>query len=137
MVYLILPILAYLAAGSLKFLINSIKAKSLNFKAIGLGGIPSTHNTITSSMLFYIALSEGFTSNFGIMFVVATIIAIDSMDTRNKIGKQAVALKEIFPDNQKIQNLREKTGHNMIEVIAGYGLGFALAGTLYIIKANM
>ena len=48
--------------------------------------MPSTHNSITSSMLFYIALSEGMNnSGFGVMLAVALIVAIDSLDTRNKI----------------------------------------------------
>ena len=131
--YLILPIISYLSAGTIKFLINSYQTRSLNFKSIGLGGIPSTHNTITSSMLFYILLTEGISSNFGILFAISSIIAIDSIDTRNKIGKQAMILKRIFPDNNDVQTLRERTGHNFFEILAGYFIGLLLAIICYYI----
>ena len=90
--------------------------------------MPSTHNSITSSMLFYIALSEGMNnSGFGVMLAVALIVAIDSLDTRNKIGKQTKALQSMFANDPQIQSLRTKTGHNITEVIVAYALGLALA----------
>ena len=128
MVYLLLAICAYVSAGGIKFLLNCFFARTLNFKAIGLGGMPSTHNSITSSMLFYIALSEGMNnSGFGVMLAVALIVAIDSLDTRNKIGKQTKALQSMFANDPQIQSLRTKTGHNITEVIVAYALGLALA----------
>ena len=57
--YLITPFLAWLVAGCLKFLINSIKAKQLAFGLIGYGGLPSNHSAIVSSMVALIALRKG------------------------------------------------------------------------------
>ena len=56
--YLITPFLAWLVAGCLKFLINSIKAKQLAFGLIGYGGLPSNHSAIVSSMAALIAFKE-------------------------------------------------------------------------------
>lgn len=57
--YAITPFAAWLTAGVLKFLINSIKARQLAFGLIGYGGLPSNHSAIVSSMATLIALKEG------------------------------------------------------------------------------
>ena len=72
--YLITPFLAWLVAGCLKFLINSIKAKQLAFGLIGYGGLPSNHSAIVSSMAALIAFKEGIdTPAFGVAFTLAFI----------------------------------------------------------------
>jgi acid phosphatase family membrane protein YuiD len=40
--YLLTPLLAWLTAGSVKFLMNSMRARRLAFDLIGYGGLPST-----------------------------------------------------------------------------------------------
>ena len=57
--YLLTPLLGYLLAGGLKFAINSIKFRRWAFSNIGMGGMPSTHNTIASSTFFSIGLERG------------------------------------------------------------------------------
>jgi len=54
-IYLITPFAAWLVAGVMKFIVNSIKAKKLAFGLIGYGGLPSNHSAIVSSMVFLIA----------------------------------------------------------------------------------
>ncbi|HEA25986.1 MAG TPA: divergent PAP2 family protein, partial [Ectothiorhodospiraceae bacterium] len=75
MAYLFTPLLAWLVAGISKFLINSIRAKSLAFEQIGYGGLPSNHSAIVSSMAFLIALREGISHPaFGIAITIAFIV---------------------------------------------------------------
>ncbi len=57
--YLVTPFLAWLCAGTLKFVVNSIRAKQLAFGLIGYGGLPSNHSAIVSSMAALIAFKEG------------------------------------------------------------------------------
>jgi len=49
--YAITPFTAWLVAGGLKFLVNSIRAGKPAFGLIGYGGFPSNHSAIVSSIL--------------------------------------------------------------------------------------
>ena len=57
--YAVTPFLAWLVAGSLKFLINSILAGELAFGRVGYGGLPSNHSAVVSNTAALIALREG------------------------------------------------------------------------------
>ena len=46
--YALIPAVAWLVAGSTKFVISSAKHKRLAFDLIGYGGMPSTHSAIDS-----------------------------------------------------------------------------------------
>ena len=128
MTYLILPLLAYLIAGSLKFAINSIRIRKLAFQEIGLGRFPSTHNSIASSLLFYIGFTEGLNAPvFGIALAFAMIVAFDSMDMRKKITSLTVYLQNKYPNDPKVKKLRNPVHHKLYEVIGGYALGLFLA----------
>ena len=60
--YLLAPFAAWLAAGCLKFAINSLRAGKPAFGLIGYGGMPSNHSAIVSSMAALTALREGLDS---------------------------------------------------------------------------
>ena len=60
--YLLAPFAAWLAAGCLKFAINSLRAGKPAFGLIGYGGMPSNHSAIVSSMAALTALREGWTA---------------------------------------------------------------------------
>lgn len=125
--YILAPIIGYLAAGSLKFALNFLRFKGGAFKEIGLGGIPSTHNTIAGSCLFTVGFADGWTATTTTVALgFATIVAIDSMDLRNRFGETVKALKDACPDNEAVQALRSKLGHRPIEVAAGYLLGLLI-----------
>ncbi|CAI8825191.1 MULTISPECIES: divergent PAP2 family protein [Methylococcus] len=51
----ITPFLAWLTAGTLKFIVNSCRARRLAFGQIGYGGLPSNHSAIVSSTAALIA----------------------------------------------------------------------------------
>lgn len=130
--YIIAPIFAYLIAGSLKFAINSVKTRSLAFKHIGLGGLPSTHMAIVSATAMLIGLKEGFnTSSFGVIFSVAIIVLIDATDLRRKVGQHAQALKALYPSHEATKQLRVRIGHSIIEIFAGIATGAACGSFLF------
>ena len=131
--YLTAPVVGYLAAGSLKFAINSLKFRKLAVKEIGMGGIPSTHNTITSTSFFSIAFGEGFMSPVSaVAFTVCIIVAIDSVDLRRKLEDHATLLSlELGDVNNLAKNLRTKLGHRPLEVLAGWCLGAVCAVVLH------
>lgn len=125
-IYLFVPLVAYLVAGSIKFLINSIKEKSLAFKLIGLGGMPSTHNTICSSVFFVVGFSEGFNSPLiAVCGALCMIVAIDSMDLRKKIEAHAVFISSHFSKiHTEAAEMRVRLSHTFSEVACGWLIGF-------------
>lgn len=129
--YLITPFLAWLVAGCLKFLINSIKAKRLAFGLIGYGGLPSNHSAIVSSMAALIAFKEGInTPAFGVALTLAFIVMLDANSLRRAVGKHAVIINKLAKEDPDYQQLRERMGHSKVEILAGIIIGIFVAITM-------
>lgn len=130
--YLVTPLLAWLIAGCLKFLINSIKAKKLAFGLIGYGGLPSNHSAIVSSMVALIAFKEGIdTPAFGVALTLAFIVMLDANSLRRVVGKHAVEINKLAKDDPEYQLLRERMGHTKIEILAGISVGLLVSFILF------
>ena len=132
--YALTPFLAWLVAGILKFLINSLKTRRFAFDLIGYGGLPSNHSAIVSSIAMLISLKEGVNNPaFGVAIALAFIVILDASSLRKQVGKHAVAinkLNSIANDSQSF--LRERIGHTRIEILAGVLTGAAVAYLVYI-----
>jgi len=130
--YLLTPFLAWLAAGSLKFLINSVKAGELAFRQVGYGGLPSNHSSIVSSTAALIALREGInTPAFGVAVTLAFIVMLDANSLRRQVGRQAEAINRLARGEEGIPALRERMGHSRVEVLAGIAVGIVVAWVVY------
>lgn len=132
--YLLTPFLAWLTAGCLKFLINSVKAGKPAFGLIGYGGLPSNHSAIVSSTAVLIALREGIDHPaFGVALTLAFIVMLDANSLRRQIGKQAVVINQLIASlpaaaqTQAMPALRERIGHSRIEIAAGVLVGALVA----------
>ncbi len=127
--YALVPVIAWFAAGSLKFMINYIRFQKQAVTLIGNGGFPSTHTTVMSSTVFLIGLSEGASSPlFGLGVAVLMITIIDALGIRRAVGKQAKAINRYMAlQNTEESVLRERQGHSPFEVLGGLVLGFLLA----------
>lgn len=129
--YLLCPFLAWLIAGGLKFLINSLIVKKPAFGLIGYGGFPSNHSAIVSSMATLIALKEGIHQPaFGVALTLAFIVILDAASLRKQVGKQAEALNRLARVINIDIDLRERIGHTLIEILAGIVTGIAVATVL-------
>lgn len=129
-IYILTPFSAWVIAGGLKFLINSIKSKSLAFGQIGYGGMPSSHSAIVCSVAAMTAFREGIeSSTFVIALTLAFIVMMDAMDLRRKIGHHAERLNHLAPDLPK---LRERVGHSPFEVLAGVFTGLLTATLIHL-----
>jgi acid phosphatase family membrane protein YuiD len=131
--YVLTPFLAWLIAGILKFLINSLKARRLAFDLIGYGGLPSNHSAIVSSMATLIALKEGInTPAFGVAIALAFIVILDASSLRKQVGKHAAAINKLnsLTTNSPLL-LRERMGHTRIEILAGAITGSAVAYLIF------
>ena len=126
--YLVTPFFAWFLAGSLKFSINSIKAKQLAFGQIGYGGLPSNHSAIVSSMAALIAIREGIASPiFGVALTLAFIVMLDAASLRTHIGKHATVINQLIRGTSEQTALRERVGHTRIEIFAGVFVGIFTA----------
>lgn len=118
--YLITPFIAWFIAGSLKFLINSIKAKQLAFGLVGYGGMPSNHTSIVTSIASLIAFNEGIHSpSFGVAIALTFIVMLDANSLRRQVGKHAEAINKL----SDAAELRERMGHTKAELLGGVVTG--------------
>jgi acid phosphatase family membrane protein YuiD len=130
--YALTPFLAWLVAGTMKFLINSIKARQLAFGLIGYGGLPSNHSAIVSSMAALIALKEGINHpDFGVAITLAFIVMLDANSLRRQVGKHATAINHLTICSTNHEPLRERMGHTHIEIIAGIIVGIGIATAVH------
>jgi acid phosphatase family membrane protein YuiD len=127
--YFFTPFIAWLVAGCLKFLINSLKAKKLAFGLMGYGGLPSNHSAIVSSMAALIALKVGVQHPaFGVALTLAFVVMLDASSLRRQIGKQAAVLNKLGVAVKFEQPpLRERMGHTAVEILAGIITGVCVA----------
>lgn len=123
--YAILPMIAWLVSGCLKFAINYIRFGQEARSRIGNGGFPSTHTAVVSSAVMLIGFIEGFNTpmfSLGVAFLMITVI--DATGIRRALGEHAKHLN-VVAKPEKL--LRETQGHNRIEVLGGFVLGTLLA----------
>lgn len=122
--YLLTPFVAWLCAGALKFLINSMKAGKPAFGLIGYGGLPSNHSAIVSSMAALIAFREGLDHPaFGVAVALSFVVMLDANSLRRQIGRQAEAINRLAGPDADHPPLRERMGHTKLEIAAGIGVG--------------
>lgn len=106
-----------------------MKEKRLAFDLIGYGGMPSNHSTIVSSMASLIAFKQGIdTPAFGVALTLAFIVILDANSLRKQIGKHAQAINQL--EHYQGKKLRERIGHNKLEILVGSFLGI-LIGYLF------
>lgn len=133
MSYFITPFLAWLVAGFLKFIINSIRAQKLAFALIGYGGLPSNHSAIVSSMASLIALKEGVDHPaFGVALTLAFIVILDANSLRRQIGLHAVVINKLIIQHDQHNPLRERVGHTLTEIAVGVLVGFCVAFVVFL-----
>jgi acid phosphatase family membrane protein YuiD len=131
--YTIAPFFGYVIAGGSKFIINSYKYKKLALKEIGLGGFPSTHNTVTSTVAALIAFNEGLTSPaLAVALCLAFIVYLDSIGLRKHIQDHAQLLSSHLPS----MPIRKKLAHSRAEALAGILLGLACGWFLHLIRGS-
>ena len=131
MKYIVIPILVGITTQCIKFIIETIKTKKINIIRLfdGMGGMPSTHSALVSSLSTIIYLNYGIESPLTSVTIIFSLIVIyDSMGIRYESGKQAKIINEYTGSN-----LKEKIGHKPIEVLVGILLGILFSLVINII----
>lgn len=130
-IYLIIPVITAFASQTIKVIIETIKNKKLNIYRFfdGMGGMPSTHCALVSSLTTLIYLTYGFDSSlFSITLIFSLIVIYDAMGIRYESGKQAQVINKVVHSN-----LKESLGHKPIEVLIGVIFGIIMT----ILLANL
>ncbi|QXP91777.1 divergent PAP2 family protein [Methylococcus capsulatus] len=130
--YAITPFLAWLTAGTLKFFVNSCRARRLAFGQIGYGGLPSNHSAIVSSTAALIAFREGMGHPaFGVAVTIAFVVIMDANSLRRQVGKHATVINRLAGFDKDAELLRERMGHTTFEIGAGILVGVMVAWASY------
>lgn len=126
--FVIAPFFGWFVAGSLKFAINSVRARAPAYQQVGYGGMPSTHTTIVSTTALLIGMREGWnTAPFAVAAALAFVVMLDAVSLRGQIGAHARALNSLMSDSSTGVSMRERIGHHWTEVLAGVVVGFGCA----------
>jgi uncharacterized protein len=125
-VYTIAPIVAWLVAQLAKTVIAMSKHEHLTVyeEFLRSGSMPSSHSSITIALLTVVGARLGMGSaEFGVAFVLTSIVIYDALNVRRAVGEQGTVLKALAPDKPFFSAI----GHRPVEVIAGAVLGFIVA----------
>lgn len=135
MKYIILPFVAWVTAGCLKFAINWLRHGRQAGRLIGYGGFPSTHTTVLASVVFLVGFTEGFaTPMFSLGLGALVILVIDAHGLRRKVGEQAAAINTLRQHvGLEAEPLRERMGHQWREIAGGLLLGAVLAYIAFVL----
>ena len=124
-----IPITAWLVCGLAKFATNFIRYGYDAVQRIGLGGFPSNHTAVVSSIMWALALT-GDWHTAGLALGVLMIHVFDATSLRREVGRLALALNPLVGSQ-----LREFIGHNLWEIAGGLTVGLAVACTYWSIGA--
>lgn len=129
-IYLMIFIVAWVAAQGAKYILEIRKDKTASFKRIMTesGGMPSSHSSVVVAITTYIGFKEGvYSAVFGLAFVFAMIVIYDSMKVRYSSGVQAETINRII-DKEKIgiEKIRVVKGHTPLEVAVGSAIGLII-----------
>lgn len=128
--YIVIPFIIVFLSQSIKVLFEFIRYRKISFKRYisGMGGMPSTHSALVSSISTIIYMDFGMSPLFGVTLIFSLIVIYDSMGIRYESGKQAKIINDITGSN-----LEERLGHKPIEVLAGILLGICVSFLLNVI----
>lgn len=126
--------LALVTAQALKLVTHAVTAKRFDFRrAVGTGGMPSSHTALVVSLTTSVGYTAGFDSTlFDVAVVFSGIVMYDATGVRRAAGRQAAVLNKIMTDlatslTFKEERLKELLGHTRLEVVGGLIYGVFVA----------
>lgn len=127
---LITPLIGWVAAQGLKYIIN-LRKDGLQIKDLyASGGFPSSHTTSTVALATYLGATNGWTSDiFGLAAMFTAVVMYDAIGVRRAVGEHARLLRELAAQgkvNYKVRGMHTALGHTPLEVFAGLILGIVI-----------
>lgn len=133
-------------AQALKIPIKFCKTKRWDWASFfETGGMPSSHSAGVTSLATYIALKRGLnTVTFALSAIFGVIVMYDAQGVRRQSGELTIKVNQLeeqverlrkeedhhFHD-KKTKKLKERLGHQPIEVVGGAFLGIITGGIGY------
>ncbi len=128
-------LIANLSAQFLKMVILSYKEKRLNLlHFFELAGMPSAHTSTVMAITTVVYLETGVSTLFVLMLALSYYIIEEVLSMEHSIGKHAKIINQfikLFSKKIKFKPIRERWGHTVAEVIAGFILGVIVAVLVY------
>jgi uncharacterized protein len=133
-------------AQFLKIPIKKVKAGEWDWGLFfETGGMPSSHSAGVASLATYIALKRGIrTVDFALATLFGLIVMYDAQGVRRQVGELAIHLNSLAEEVKKLENdpkqhvyerkkerIRERLGHQPIEVVGGALLGIFTGAVAY------
>lgn len=147
--YFVIPFFVWCCAQFTKLCIDMFSGRQITWQMLwASGGFPSTHGTLTSSMVTLILLVEWWNS---LLFMVVTVVSMlvwyDAANVRYESGKhaqyinslkkeinQVFVIEQIHPKiSLPALFLKERIGHTPIEVLAGIAYGTSMTSIIYLL----
>ena len=126
---LIVPIISWFIAQSVKVVIKSIKSGFDLRYYLNDGGWPSAHSATVSALTSACGLYNGIeSSEFAIALIFSAVVIKDALGVRQEVGRHATLLNRLQKNRSDCSaSLSENVGHNIFQVIAGIVLGVGVA----------
>jgi acid phosphatase family membrane protein YuiD len=128
--------LAVLAAQLIKMVVYSIKDKKFRLTNIfELAGMPSSHTATTIALTAAIYFEQGVSSLFIIGLFLSFYVIFDVLTAERTIATHAQIINSLlkwFPGKLKFKPIRERWGHNFLEVFVGFTIGLIIAYLVYL-----
>lgn len=127
--------ISWFVAQAVKVILQRITDKEWNFSRFwGLGGMPSSHSSVTCTLAVATGIARGFGSlEFTMALVLAAVVMTDAAGVRREAGQHARLLNRILTDminsgrGLTPESLKELLGHSPFEVTIGALLGVIVA----------
>jgi uncharacterized protein len=126
-------IVSFITSQSIKLVIYSIKFKRLFHEILYkmYGGFPSTHTAIVTSLSFSVYFTDGITTLLYVLltfssFVIADVIHVRSLYKERDHVLNHIIRKSNINTKNKLPLLNTWVGHSIIEVVAGFTLGYLI-----------
>ncbi len=113
--------MTWIICGGVKFGANLVLHGHDAIRRIGLGGFPSNHTAVVSSLMWALML-VGEWHMAGLALAVLMICVLDATGLRREVGHQAKAINRLTGSQ-----LREIVGHNPSDIVGGLVVGLVVA----------
>lgn len=119
-VYLWAAVFSWMAAQTVKLILNFLKEKRWDFKLYGsTGGMPSAHTATVSALAMAVGRGTGFSSSqFAMALIFATIVITDALHLRREVGRHSETLEKLTKEK-----FNTSSGHKISEVAVGLIIG--------------
>ena len=125
------PLIISILIHGIKMIIDLFKKRFSWTKAMGYGGMPSSHAALVASLATAVYLFEGLSVAFGVSVILAVIVIRDALGLRGYLSRHARILNKLIkdlPDEEeyKYPVVEERIAHTWAQLAVGALLGIVL-----------